>query len=122
MIYASILNMFMIITSDYIEENDLYLLLQISNTETVKMGDRFNILSQMEHLQSKYMGTGHADSTKFEWAAHQHRDTFSSLMGHQDLTNYLAVAENESKARVKFNMLEKMLQPCGPPPEKKYED
>ena len=112
----------MIITSDYIEENDLYLLLQISNLETVKMGDRFNILSQMEHLQSKYMGTGHADSTKFEWAAHQHRDTFSSLMGHQDLTNYLAVAENESKARVKFNMLEKMLQPCGPPPEKKYED
>ena len=47
------------------------------------MGDRFNILSQMEHLQSKYMGTGHADSTKFEWAAHQHRDTYSSLMGHQ---------------------------------------
>lgn len=47
------------------------------------MGDRFNILSQMEHLQSKYQGTGHADSTKFEWAAHQHRDTFASLMGHQ---------------------------------------
>ena len=86
------------------------------------MGDRFNILSQMEHLQSKYMGTGHADSTKFEWAAHQHRDTFASLLGHQDLTNYLALAENESKARVKFNILEKMLQPCGPPPEKKFED
>ena len=34
---------------------------------------RFNILSQMEHLQSKYMGTGHADTTKFEWATHQHR-------------------------------------------------
>ena len=27
----------------------------------------------MEHLQSKYMGTGHSDSTKFEWATHQHR-------------------------------------------------
>ena len=50
------------------------------------MGDRFNILSQMEHLQSKYQGTGHADSTKFEWAAHQHRDTFASLMGHQVTT------------------------------------
>ena len=83
---------------------------------------RFNILSQMEHLQSKYMGTGHADTSKFEWAVHQHRDTFASLLGHQDLTNYLAIGENESKARVKFNMLEKMLQPCGPPPEKKYED
>ena len=37
------------------------------------MGDRYNILSQMEHLQSKYMGTGHADTTKFEWATNQHR-------------------------------------------------
>jgi hypothetical protein len=37
------------------------------------MTDRYNILSQMEHLQSKYMGTGHADATKFEWATHQHR-------------------------------------------------
>ena len=72
------------------------------------MGDRFNILSQMEHLQSKYQGTGHADATKFEWAVHQHRDTFSSLMGHQDLTNYFAIAENESesKGRVKVIMLD----------------
>ena len=63
---------------------------------------RFNILSQMEHLQSK--------------------STFASLMGHTDLTNHLAICENESKARVRFQMLEKMLQPCGPPPEKKSED
>ncbi|CAG5055131.1 unnamed protein product [Parnassius apollo] len=26
--------------------------------------------------------------------------------------------KNESKARVKFNLMERMLQPCGPPPEK----
>ena len=38
------------------------------------MGDRYNILSQMEHLQSKYMGTGHPDTTKFEWATNQHRN------------------------------------------------
>ncbi len=50
------------------------------------------------------------------------RDTYASLMGHYDLTNYLAIGENESKARIKFNLLEKMLQPCGPPPEKKTED
>ena len=49
------------------------------------------------------------------------RDTFASLMGHTDLTNHLAICENEYKARVKFR-LEKMLQPCGPPPEKKQED
>ena len=53
---------------------------------------------------------------------HYSRDTFASLMGHTDLTNHLAICENESKARVRFQMLEKMLQPCGPPPEKKSED
>lgn len=27
--------------------------------------DRFNIHAQLEHLQSKYQGTGHADTTKW---------------------------------------------------------
>ena len=36
--------------------------------------------------------------------------------------NFISLAENESKARVKFNLLEKMIQPCGPPTEKKQED
>ena len=30
--------------------------------------DRFNINSQLEHLQSRYVGTGHADTNRFEWA------------------------------------------------------
>jgi splicing factor 3B subunit 5 len=82
------------------------------------MGDRYNILSQLEHLQSKYVGTGHSDTSKWEWLTNQHRDTLASIMGHPDLLNYVAVAENEAKARVRFNMMEKMLQPCGPPPQK----
>merc|ERR1711976_78990 len=87
-----------------------------------KMGEKYNIHSQLEHLQSKYIGTGHADTSKFEWATNQHRDTYASYMGHFDMMNYFAIAENESKARIRFNFLEKMIQPCGPPPEKKAED
>ena len=86
------------------------------------MGERYNIHSQLEHLQSKYIGTGHADTSKFDWATNQHRDSLASYVGHFDLTSHFAIAENETKARVKFNLLEKMLQPCGPPPEKKTED
>jgi splicing factor 3B subunit 5 len=82
------------------------------------MGDRYNIHTQLEHLQSKYIGTGHSDTTKWEWMTNQHRDTYTSYLGHNDLLNYIAVAENESKARLKFNFLKKMLQPCGPPPFK----
>uniref|UniRef100_M4C4L0 Splicing factor subunit n=2 Tax=Peronosporaceae TaxID=4777 RepID=M4C4L0_HYAAE len=83
--------------------------------------DRFNINRQWEHLQAKYVGTGHADTTKFEWTVNQHRDTLASHLGHSDLLAYFAVAENESMGRVRYNMLEKMLQPCGPPPQKEEE-
>ena len=84
--------------------------------------DRYNIHSQLEHLQSKYVGTGHADITKFEWLVNQHRDSFASYIGHPNLVEFFAIAENESKARVKFNFLQKMLQPCGLPSEKEEED
>lgn len=82
------------------------------------MADRYNIHSQLEHLQSKYVGTGHADITKYEWIVNQHRDTYASYVGHHNLVEFFAIAENESKARVKFSFLQKMLQPCGLPPEK----
>jgi hypothetical protein len=36
--------------------------------------------------------------------------------------NFISLAENESKARVRFALLEKMIQPCGPPADKKQED
>jgi len=43
------------------------------------MGERYNIHSQLEHLQSKYIGTGHADTTKWEWLTNQHRDRLTLL-------------------------------------------
>ncbi|KAF7354840.1 Splicing factor subunit [Mycena sanguinolenta] len=61
---------------------------------------------------------GHADLSKYDWVTHQHRDTLASIVGHPTLTSFLAIADGESKGRVKFEMTEKMLQPCGPPPRK----
>jgi splicing factor 3B subunit 5 len=29
--------------------------------------DRFNITKSWEHVQNKFVGTGHADMNKFEW-------------------------------------------------------
>ena len=80
--------------------------------------DRYNIHSQTEHLQSKYVGTGHSDTTKYEMMTNQHRDSIAAYIGHNNLLDYFSVAENETKGSVKFNMLKKMLQPCGKPPEK----
>lgn len=38
---------------------------------TVQAADRFNINRQWEHLQAKYVGTGHADTTKLYVARSQ---------------------------------------------------
>lgn len=68
--------------------------------------------------QAKYVGTGHADLTRFEWAVNIHRDSYASFVGHHALVSYLALAENESVGRQKYTCLQRMLQPCGLPPVK----
>jgi len=68
-----------------------------------------------DQLKARYIGTGHADMTKFEWLTNQHRDTLASHVGHYDQLSYYSVAQNESIARVRYNMIEKIYQPCSPP-------
>ena len=64
--------------------------------------DRFNINSQLEHLQSRYVGTGHADTNRFEWAVNIHRDSYAAYVGRPTMLQYFAVAENESIGRVRL--------------------
>jgi len=79
---------------------------------------RFTATTQTEHLHARYTGTGHADMSKYDWLTHQHRDTSASIIGHYSLSQYLAIADNEAIGRIKFEQTERMLQPCGPPPQK----
>lgn len=44
--------------------------------------------------------------TRSEWVVNQHRDSLASYIGHHNLMEFFAIAENESKARVKFNFLQ----------------
>ena len=53
-----------------------------------------------------------------EWAVNQHRDSHALYVGFDSLSSFFAVAENEAVGRVKFSSLQKMIQPCGPPPPK----
>eukprot|EP00916_Digyalum_oweni_P019657 GHVL01032801.1.p1 GENE.GHVL01032801.1~~GHVL01032801.1.p1 ORF type:complete len:103 (+),score=8.98 GHVL01032801.1:35-343(+) len=95
--------------------------------------DRFNIHAQLEHLQMKHQGTGHADTTKWEWGTNIHRDTMASHVGHFSRLAYFAIAENEPIARIRMNCkqvhynfelyfianhTQATIQPCGPPPAK----
>ena len=76
------------------------------------------VLSQLEHLQSKFTGCGNADWNRHDWLCNQHRDTRATLISHPGLNSFIAVVENESRARTRFNLINRMIQPCGPPPEK----
>ncbi|BFU26209.1 splicing factor 3B subunit 10, putative [Entamoeba histolytica HM-1:IMSS-B] len=75
--------------------------------------------TQLEHMQLKYVGTGHPDISKYEWICNQQRDSYASYIGHHSLMAYIAVAENQSIGRTRYQFLERMCDPCGkPPPEK----
>ena len=99
---------------------------QIPSLSTVRCpGSRYPVLELIAfvisrvfpclHLlvHARYTGTGHADLTKWEWATHQHRDTLSSIVGHPALTSFVALADNESIGRVKFEMTEVRLSSVG---------
>ena len=84
--------------------------------------DRFNVNTQQELLASKYVGTGHPETSKFEWNLQMKRDTYASFLGHHHLAVYQAIGENQSIGRIKYSLKEAMLMPCGVPPQREDED
>jgi splicing factor 3B subunit 5 len=70
----------------------------------------------LERLQAKYAGTGHADTSRHEWAVQQHRDTAAVFVGDPALMQYAATVENVSLARYRYELIERMYKPCGDPP------
>jgi splicing factor 3B subunit 5 len=64
-----------------------------------------NIQNSFEVLQSKYVGTGHSDMNKWEWACNIQRDSLASHIGHKSRLHYMAMAQNETVFRTKYNFL-----------------
>ncbi|GFY53913.1 splicing factor 3B subunit 5, partial [Trichonephila inaurata madagascariensis] len=83
---------------------------------TGNMGERSNIDCQL-HFESKYIRTQRVDTTKFQWGVNQHRNHFRSCIEDRSVLNFLAIAENQSTARIRFNLARKMLTPYVPPPK-----
>jgi len=83
---------------------------------------RESLNSQLEHLQSKYVGTGHSDSTKYEWSLNVKRDSNASYLSHITMLSLFSIAENEAMGRVKYNLLTEMINPCGPAPKNEDEE
>ena len=68
--------------------------------------DKLRTQQQLEQLQSRYVGTGHADTTKFEWTSNIHRDSYASYIGHPPLLAYMSVGMGECRERVRSMMIE----------------
>ncbi|KAE9975087.1 hypothetical protein EG328_000504 [Venturia inaequalis] len=72
------------------------------------MADKLRTQQHLEALQTRHVGTGHADTTKFEWTSNIMRDTYASYVGHPQLLSYMALGMGESKEKVRVKMIEKM--------------
>ncbi|KAJ2082254.1 hypothetical protein H4R24_001700 [Coemansia sp. RSA 988] len=79
--------------------------------------DKFGMHNQTEQLYARYEGTGNADTSRYEWLTNQHRDTLAHYVMDDSLAMFISIAEGNSVTRTKLNMLERMQQPCGPPPK-----
>jgi splicing factor 3B subunit 5 len=94
-------------------------------TSSHTMADIFNVNQSLsrnwEFLRSRYVGTHDPDSTRWELVTQVKRDSSASAIAHLDLLAYMALAENQSPARTRYNLIAEAVRPCGPrpPPLKK---
>ncbi len=70
------------------------------------MADKLRTQQQLEQLQVRYVGTGHADTTKFEWTSNIARDSYASYTGHPPLLSYMAIGMGETREKVRGMMIE----------------
>jgi splicing factor 3B subunit 5 len=78
---------------------------------TCIQADKLRAQQQLEQLQSRYVGTGHADTTKFEWTSNIARDSYASYVGHAPLLEYMAIGMGECKEKVRAMMIEVSSKP-----------
>ncbi|KAL2848622.1 splicing factor 3B subunit 5/RDS3 complex subunit 10 [Aspergillus pseudodeflectus] len=81
------------------------------------MADKLRTLQNLEAMQARYIGTGHADTTKHEFLSNIARDSYASYVGHPPLLGYMAVAMGEPREKVRAMMIERMVRGVGAPPE-----
>ena len=80
------------------------------------MADKLRTLQHLEQLQSRFVGTGHADTTRHEWTNNIIRDSYASYIGHPPLLAWMALGMGESKEVVRGRMVEAMVRGVGKPP------
>lgn len=79
--------------------------------------DKLRTTQQLEQLQARYVGTGHADTSPFEFKTNYMRDYRSSVVGHPVLLEHTAIGMGESRERVRLAQIEAMIVAAGHAPQ-----
>jgi splicing factor 3B subunit 5 len=81
------------------------------------MADKLRAQQHLEALQTRYIGIGSGDTSKHEWTSNIARDSLSSYIGHPPLLQYMSLGLGQPREKTRVQMLERMIQPVGPPPK-----
>lgn len=85
------------------------------------MADKLRAQQQLEALQARYIGIGSADTSKHEWTSNMARDSLASYVGHPPLLQYMSIGMGQPREKTRVQLLERMIQPVGPPPKVRRE-
>jgi splicing factor 3B subunit 5 len=80
------------------------------------MADKLKEQQVYTQLKSKHIGLGDADTTKHEFMTNVFRDSYSSVVGHPALLEYVSLSHEVPRQLLKHQLIEKMVRPCGPRP------
>ena len=75
------------------------------DADNASKADKLRNQQELERLQAKFLGTGHPDTTSWEWKTNVRRDTLASIVGHRPLLTYVALAENEPVSIVRARLI-----------------
>jgi splicing factor 3B subunit 5 len=68
--------------------------------------DKLRAQQQLEQLQARYVGTGHADTTRYEWTSNVARDSLASYVGHAPLLQYMSLGMAEPREKVRAMLID----------------
>lgn len=74
-----------------------------------------------EQIQLQHEGTGTPDTSKHEWRVNQCQDSLSTIILLPGLLTYQSMGLGVNEKILRSDLLDKMIQPCGPRPESAIE-
>jgi splicing factor 3B subunit 5 len=74
---------------------------------------KYKMQVQFEKLDAKNPSAGNANTTKFELVQNQHRDSSALLIAHDSMLQTIAIGENISMSRARYQQLQNMSMPVG---------